>query len=74
MYFYIVCEKSYIERLGKRIDDERNLHDSNSVDGIKSFLEKQNINITKRAIYNAIKNKNLIANKYSVYKIKSEVD
>lgn len=67
---YIVCEKSYIERLGKRIDDETNLHDSNSVDGIQKFLEKQNVNITKRAIYNAIKNKNLIANRYTIYKIK----
>lgn len=67
---YIVCEKFYIERLGKKIDDETNLHDSNSVDGIQKFLEKQNVNITKRAIYNAIKNKNLIANRYTIYKIK----
>ena len=67
---FIICEKSYIERLGKLIDDEINLYDSDSVAGIQNFLKIQNINITKRAIYNAIKNKNLIKNKYSVYKIK----
>lgn len=67
---FIVCEKSYIERLGKLIDDEINLYDSDSVSGIQDFLKRQNVNITKRAIYNAIKNKNLIKNKYSVYKIK----
>lgn len=67
---FIVCEKSYIERLGKLIDDEINLYDSDSVSGIQDFLKRQNVNITKRAIYNAIKNKNLIKNKYSVYKVK----
>lgn len=67
---FIICEKSYIERLGKLIDDEINLYDSDNVNGIQEFLKKQNINITKRAIYNAIKNKNLIKNRYSVYKIK----
>lgn len=67
---YIICEKSYIERLGEKLDDETNLHDSNSVEGIQEFLRKQNVNVTKRAIYYAIKNKNLIADKYWVYKIK----
>ena len=67
---FIICEKSYIERLGKKIDDETNLYDSDNVSGIQEFLRKQNINITKRAIYNAIKNKNLIKNRYTVYKIK----
>ena len=67
---YIICEKSYIERLGEKIDDETNIHDSDSVNGIQKFLEKQNVKITKRAIYYAIKNKNLIAEKYSIYKIK----
>lgn len=67
---FIICEKSYIERLGKLIDDEINLYDSDNIDGIQNFLKRQNINITKRAIYNAIKNKNLIKNKYSIYKIK----
>ena len=70
MYFYIVCEKSYIDRLGEKIDDETNLHDSNSVNGVQEFLKKQNVEVTKRAIYYAIKNKNLIADKYSIYKIK----
>lgn len=67
---FIICEKSYIERLGKKIDDETNLYDSDNVSGIQEFLRKQNVNITKRAIYNAIKNKNLIKNRYIVYKIK----
>lgn len=67
---FIICEKSYIERLGKKIDDEINLYDSDNVNGIQEFLKRQNVNITKRAIYNAIKNKNLIKNRYSVYKIK----
>lgn len=67
---FIVCEKSYIERLGKLIDDEINLYDSDNLSGIQDFLKRQNVNITKRAIYNAIKNKNLIKNKYSIYKIK----
>ena len=74
MYFYIVCRKSSIDRFGKKLEDEINIHDSNSVDGIQDFLKKQNVDITKRAIYMAIKNRNLIANEYSVYKIKSEVD
>lgn len=67
---FIICEKTYIDRLGTKIDDETNLHDSDNVNGIQEFLKKQNINVTKRAIYYAIKNKNLIADKYSVYKIK----
>jgi len=67
---FIICEKTFFERLGKQIDFELNLYDSDSVKGIQDFLEKQNIKVTKRAIYNAIKNKNLIKNKYSVYKIK----
>lgn len=70
MYIYIVCEKSYIDRLGEKIDDETNLHDSNSVNGIQEFLKRQNVEVTKRAIYYAIKNKNLIADRYSIYKIK----
>lgn len=70
MYVYIVCIKSYIDRLGEKIDDETNLHESKSVDGVQEFLKKQNVMITKRAIYNAIKNRNLIANEYKVYKIK----
>ena len=52
---FIVCEKSYIERLGKLIDDEINLYDSDNVAGIQNFLKIQNVNVTKRAIYNAIK-------------------
>ena len=36
---FIICEKSYIERLGKLIDDEINLYDSDNVAGIQNFLK-----------------------------------
>lgn len=67
---YIVSEKTYIERLGKRIDDEINLYDSDDISSLINYLKRQNIKITKRAIYYAIKNKTLIANKFNIYKIK----
>lgn len=67
---YIISEKTYFDRLGKRIDDEINIHDSDNIDGLIKYLEKQNIKITKRAIFYAIKNKTPIANKYNIYKIK----
>ena len=35
---FIICEKSYIERLGKLIDDEINLYDSDNVAGIQNFF------------------------------------
>lgn len=67
---YIVCEKTYFDRLGEKIDDEINLYDSDSIKGILEFLKKENIYITKRAVFYAIKNKTLIKNKYNIYKIK----
>ena len=67
---YRISEKTYFDRLGKRIDDEINLHDSDDIDGLIEYLAKQNIKITKRAIFYAIKNKTLIANRYKIYNIK----
>ena len=67
---YIICEKTYIERLGEKHDDETNLYDSDDVKSLLIFLKKQNVDITKRALYYAIKNKTLINNKYTIYKLK----
>lgn len=67
---YIISEKTYFERLGKKIDDEINLYDSDDISSLIDYLKKQNIKITKRAIYYAIKNKTLVANKFNIYKIK----
>lgn len=67
---YIISEKTYFERLGKKIDDEINIYDSDDIKSLLDYLEKRNIVITKRAIYYAIKNKSLIANKFNIYKIK----
>lgn len=66
---FIVCEKTYIDRLGKLIDDETNLYDTDNIYRVQEFLKKQNVEVTKRTIYNAIKTKKLIKNRYSVYKI-----
>ena len=72
---YIVCEKTYIERLGKKLEDEMNIGDSDNVDElIKLIKDNQNIEIAKRTIYNAIKTGKPIFNKYYIYKIKEEVE
>lgn len=67
---YIISEKTYFERLGKKIDDEMNIYDSDNIKGIVDFLNKQEINITKRAIYYAIKNRTTIKKRFNIYKIK----
>lgn len=69
-YMYIICEKTHFDRLGRKIDDEINLYDSNNVQGLLDFFKKQNINITKRTLFNSLKNKTLIKNTYNIYKIK----
>lgn len=69
-YMYIICEKTYFDRLGRKVDDEINLYDSNDIKGLLDFFKKQNVNITKRTLFNSIKNKTLIKNTYSIYKIK----
>ena len=35
---YIISEKTYFDRLGKRIDDEINIHDSDNIDGLIKYL------------------------------------
>lgn len=72
---YIICEKSYIDRLGDKVDDQTNIGDSDSVNGILKILEtKRKLNLSKRAIYKSIKDKTPIYGKYYIYKIKSERD
>lgn len=66
---FIVCEKTYIDRLGKLIDDETNLYDTDNIYRVQEFLKKQNVEVTKRTIYNAIKTKKLIKNRYSIYRL-----
>lgn len=69
---YVIYEKSYIDRLGKQLDDQVNMGDSECVDGVIKLLEKhRNLKLSKRTIYQAIKSKKPIYNKYYIYKIKS---
>lgn len=71
---YIICEKTYIDRLGKQIDDETNIGNSESVEGLIKKLEQySNLKIAKRTIYNAIKTEKPIYDKYYIYKIKEKV-
>lgn len=68
---YVIYEKDYIDRLGKKIDNQVNIGDSNSVNGIVQILKnKRKLDITTRCIYKAIKTKVPISNKYYIYKIK----
>lgn len=68
---YVIYEKSYIDRLGKLIDDEVNIGDSESVLGVLRILKnKRNVKVEKRQIYKSIKNKVLIKDKYLVFKMK----
>lgn len=68
---YVIYEKSYIDRLGEKINDEVNMGDSESINGILKLLEtKRNLKITKRAIYKSIKNNKPIKDKYLIFKIK----
>lgn len=70
---YVIYEKDYIDRLGKKIDNQLNIGDSDSVDGIIKILKNnRNIILAKRTIYNSIKTKKPIYNKYFIYKIKEE--
>lgn len=68
---YVIYEKSYIDRLGKLIDDEVNIGDSESVLGVLRILKnKRNVKVEKRQIYKSIKNKVLINDKYLIFKMK----
>lgn len=68
---YVIYEKSYIDRLGEKINDEINMGDSESINGILKLLEtKRNIKVTKRAIYKSMKTNKPIKDKYFIFKIK----
>lgn len=68
---YVIYEKDYIERLGKKLDNQINIGDSSSVNGIVQILKnKRKLDITTRCIYKSMKNKVPIKNKYYIYKIK----
>ena len=70
---YVVYEKSYIEKLGNRLEDEVNILDTDNIaELIKEMKEKQNVEIAKRTIYQAIKSGKPVFNKYYIYKIKEE--
>lgn len=67
---YIICEKTYIDRLGEQIEDETNIGDSDTVKGLVEYLRSKNIKIAKSAIYKTINTKKPIYDRYFVYKIK----
>lgn len=71
---YAIYEKSTIERFDKIVEDEVNVADSNTVDGVlKFFKDKRKLNVSKRQIYRAIKYNMLVHNKYYIYKIKERM-
>jgi len=70
---YIVYQKTYIERLGRLIEDETNLCESDSVENLLKLLKSKDIKTSKRTIYRAIKDKTPIKDKrdeFYVYKIR----
>lgn len=70
---YIICEKDKINRLGEYLDNEINIGDSDSIDELVKLIESiRDIKISKRTIYQAIKDGKPIFNKYYIYKIKEE--
>lgn len=72
---YIVCEKSFVDKLGVKIEDEINIIDSDNIgELIELMKEKQKIEIARRTIFNAIKTGKPIFDKYYIYKINEEVE
>ena len=70
---YIVCEKIYTKRLGEDLEDEINIIDSDDINElINQMKNKQKIDIARRTIFNAIKTKKPIFDKYYIYKIKEK--
>ena len=67
---YVVYEKTYFTRLGKVIEDETNLCDSDNVDNLIQLLRDKNIKVARATIYKAIKSRKPIYDKYFVYKMK----
>lgn len=68
---YVIYEKSYIDRLGEKIEDETNIGDSESLNGVLELLEKKrNLKISLRTIYRSLKHQHPIKDKYLIFKIK----
>lgn len=68
---YVIYEKGYIDRLGEKIEDETNIGDSESLNGVLELLEKKrNLKISLRTIYRSLKYKHPIKDKYIIFKIK----
>jgi hypothetical protein len=68
---YVIYEKDYIDRLGNKIDNQVNIGDSDSVNGVLKLLEKhRGLKLSKRVIYKSIQKKEPIYNKYYIFKIK----
>lgn len=67
---YVLYEKTHIDRLGKRLDDELNLLDGDTIEELVKKLKAKNIKASRRTLFYALKTKSLINGKYYVYKIK----
>jgi hypothetical protein len=68
---YVIYEKNHIERLGKLIDDETNIGEGDNVKDVIYLLKKlRNCEIKKSVVYNSIKTKQPIKNKYFIFKMK----
>lgn len=68
---YVLYEKTYIDRLGKRLDDEINILDGDTIEELLIKLKSKNIKASRRTLFYALKTKSLINGKYYVYKIKN---
>lgn len=68
---YVIYEKSYIDRLGKKIDDEINIGEGDNVKDVIYLLKKlRNCVIKKSVVYKSIKTKQPIKDKYIIFKMK----
>jgi hypothetical protein len=66
---YVLYEKTYIDRLGKRLDDEINILDGDTIEELLMKLKSKNIKASRRTLFYALKTKSLINGKYLLYKI-----
>ena len=68
---YVIYEKSYIERLGNKIDDEVNIGDSDTINGVVKLLKsKRDLDLNERTIYRSLKSKQPIKEKYFIFRMK----
>lgn len=68
---YVIYEKSYIERLGNKIDDEVNIGDSDTINGVVKLLKnKRDLELNERTIYRSLKSKQPIKEKYFIFRMK----